>query len=62
MLSPGEIRIKDKGKVYTSEISPLITLATNKKSAEALNNSHLVLRVGESFHEIRDEIARWGTI
>lgn len=42
MLFPGGIHIKDKEKVYTPELSVFFRGEATKKSAEALDNSHLV--------------------
>lgn len=42
LVFPGGFYINSNNKVYTPEISPLITLATKKKDAEASDNSHLV--------------------
>lgn len=42
MLFPGGIRIKDKEKVYTPELSIFYRGQATKKDAEASDNSHLV--------------------
>lgn len=42
LVFPGGFYVNENKKVYTPEISPLITLATKKKDAEASDNSHLV--------------------
>lgn len=42
ILFPAGFYLDENNKVYTPEISPLYGLATKKKSAEALDNSHLV--------------------
>lgn len=42
VIFPGGFYLDETKKVYTPEISPLITLAAKKKSTEVLNNSHLV--------------------
>ncbi len=42
IIFPAGFRFNDNKKVYTPEISPLIRLATKKKSTEVLEDSHLV--------------------
>lgn len=42
IVFPAGFYLDANNKVYTPEISPLYGLATKKKSAEALDNSHLV--------------------
>lgn len=46
IVFPAGFRLDKNGKVYTPEISPLITLQTTKKDAEASDNSHLVRVAG----------------
>lgn len=42
IVFPAGFYVNKNNKVYTPEISPLITLLPKKKSTEVLNNSHLV--------------------
>jgi len=42
IIFPAGFYVDANKKVYTPEISPLITLVTKKKSTEVLENSHLV--------------------
>ena len=42
ILFPAGFYLDENNKVYTPEISPIYGLATTKKSAEALDYSHLV--------------------
>ena len=42
IMFPAGFYVNENKKVYTPEISPLITLVANKKDAKASNNSHLV--------------------
>jgi hypothetical protein len=42
LLFPAGFHLDADNRVYTPEISPIYGLATKKKSAEALDNSHLV--------------------
>lgn len=46
LVFPGGFYLNENKKVYTPQISPLITLATKKKDAEASDNSHLVRVTG----------------
>jgi len=46
-------------KVYAPEISVLCRLAAKKKDTEVSDNSHVVQQTQKSYHQIRDEIARW---
>lgn len=46
IMFPAGFYVDQNNKVYTPEISPLITLATKKKDAEASDNSHLVRVTG----------------
>jgi hypothetical protein len=49
VVFPGGFYLDADKKVYTTEISPLITLAAKKKDAEASENSHLVRVTGQAF-------------
>ena len=42
IVFPAGFRLDANNKVYTTEVSPLITLLTKKKDAKASENSHLV--------------------
>lgn len=42
IVFPAGFRLDKNGKVYTPEVSPLITLQAKKKDAVASDNSHLV--------------------
>lgn len=46
IVFPAGFHLSAARKVYTPQISPLITLAATKKDAEASNNSHLVRVTG----------------
>lgn len=46
IVFPAGFRLDSRGKVYTPEISPLITLAANKKGTEVPSNSLLVRVTG----------------
>lgn len=62
LLFPAGLRLNANKKLYTPQISPIITLMASKKDAVASNNSLMVHQVGESFHLIRDEVDRWRAI
>lgn len=46
LVFPGRFYVNENKKVYTPEISPLITLAIKKKDTEVSDNSHLVRVTG----------------
>lgn len=46
IVFPAGFYVDESHRIYTPEISPLITLLPKKKSAEALENSHLVRVTG----------------
>jgi hypothetical protein len=59
ILFPAGFYLNTENKVYTPIISPIYGLATTKKDSPETEKSFMVLQVGKSFQQIRDEIARW---
>lgn len=59
IVFPAGFYVDESRRVYTPEISTLITLLPKKKDTEVSINSHLVQYFELFLHEIRDEIAKW---